>query len=208
MRMRVCWLQVAAKKAAQRQPSAVSALPAHCCQCTPAFVYCTVVLSRPCPGQSPPAQPPRYEVLGALLCVLPCLAALLVAQASTSLAMQEMAPEVVCAWAADFGLAVSVLNPSMSSSQRRSRLPRDLSRCPSRVHTQMCAPQLCLPSRTILTYSQLNVTVAQGADNLHNALLGGAALWVLAIATCKRCVGLMHSVQVSCARLTLVHAAC
>ena len=64
VRMRVCWLQVAAKKAAQRQPSAVSALPAHCCQCISAFVYRTVVLSRPCPGQSLPAPPARYEVLG------------------------------------------------------------------------------------------------------------------------------------------------
>ncbi|KAK9836337.1 hypothetical protein WJX81_006653 [Elliptochloris bilobata] len=37
----------------------------------------------------------------------------------------------------DFGLAVSVLNPSLGSKDRRSRLPRDISRCPSRVHTQM-----------------------------------------------------------------------
>ena len=42
-----------------------------------------------------------------------------------------------------------MLNPSMSSSQRRSRLPRDLSRCPSRVHTQMCAPQACLPTNAL-----------------------------------------------------------
>lgn len=69
---------------------------------------------------------------------------MLVAQTSVDLALQ-LDPEALCAWAADFGLAVSVLNPSMSSSQRRSRLPRDLSRCPSRVHTQMRVIQLQLP---------------------------------------------------------------
>jgi len=48
--------------------------------------------------------------------------------------------------AADFGLAVSVMNPTLGSDMRRSRLPRDLPSCPSRVHTQMCAPLWRLPA--------------------------------------------------------------